>query len=326
MVMRKLFTVCAFLLAFSLAVFSQDDYHSSDSSEASQSEKAEKIDEFGRIGECDMRARLDGFLSTLQNTPNLRGVVITYQGKDVLPANYDSTARLYENHFRFRNFDTNRIEIISGSFREERFTELWTVPNGIDSPTPTETIPKPTIPSGKTFLYDRNHISGREEGDFSEEFILPSVKAQQEAEQRAYEEENQPENTDEETAVEDTIQTVEAETEIEKPSPEEIEETKFHWTNEKFGELIKNQKDSGGVIIFYADDAYFDVGKLQSHIENGKRRIAEVAKISPDKIQVVFGGYRHSIEAEFWIVPKKGESPKPTPEERPIEEIENEIN
>ena len=80
------------------------------------------------------------------------------------------------------------------------------------------------------------------------------------------------------------------------------------------------------MIIFYADDAYYDIGKVQSHVEDGKRRIAEAAQISPDKIKVVFGGYRNSIETEFWIVPKKGKMPTPTPEERPVEEFESEVN
>jgi len=323
--MRKLFIVCTFLLAFSLMVFSQDDYQTADLSEMSQSEKAEKIDEFGKLGECEFGARFDNLLATLQNKTNAEGYIIFYQGKDVLPAEYGNNVneRRARNHIAFRNFDSAHLTFVNGGFREEVSTELWIVPNGAEPPVPTDTIPKPIIPSSKTFLYDRNLISGNELGDFSEEFILASVKAQQEAEQRAYEEENQPENADVETAVEETIQTVEEETEIEQSSPEEIEEAKFYWTNEKFGGLIKNQKDSSGVIIFYADDAYYDVGKLQRHIEDGRRKIAEAAKISHDKIQVIFGGYRNFIEAEFWIVPKKGESPKPTPEERPIEEENN---
>ena len=77
------------------------------------------------------------------------------------------------------------------------------------------------------------------------------------------------------------------------------------------------------MIIFYADDAYYDVSKLQNLIEEGRRKIAEAGKISPDKIQVVYGGYREMVQAEFWIVPKKGESPLPKPEERPIEETED---
>ncbi len=39
-----------------------------------------------------------------------------------------------------------------------------------------------------------------------------------------------------------------------------------------------------------------------------------------------FGGYRNSVEAEFWIMPKKGEFPQPTPEQREIANPENEPN
>lgn len=320
--MRKIFTICAFLLVFSLVIMAQNEYQSSDLSQKTESEKAEKIDEFGRIGECDLGARLDNLLVTLQNETDATGYIIFYQGKDVLPAEYETNLnmRRVRNYIAFRNQDSSRLTFIDGGFREEVSTELWLVPNGAEPPTPTDTIPAPKIPTGKTFLYDRNNLWNGEEGNLLDEYILPSVKAQKEAEQMAYEQENPTEEIIEEPTDEPETPTLEEEVEIEQPTPEEIEEAKFYWTNEKFGELIKNQKDSRGVIIFYADDAYYDVGKLQNHIEEGKRRIAEAAKISPDKIQVVFGGYRTGIEAEFWIVPKKGESPKPSPDERVIEE------
>lgn len=332
--MRKFFTVCAFLLAFSLKVTSQGEFELPVATEPAKSEKAEKIDEFGILGGCQLGARFDNWLVSLQNDPKTKGYVIFYQGKDVLPAEYErsSTERRARNYIAFRNFDSSRLTFVNGGFREQASTELWIVPEDAEAPEPTETVAKPTLPNNKTFLYDRNFISGTDEGDFSEEFILPSVLAQREAEQKAYEEASRAEDAVQETSGEESAQTaveettaVEEEAEIEKPTPEELEEAKFHWINLKFGELIKERKDARGVIIFYADDAYFDVGKLQSHIEDGKRRIAEAAKISPDKIQVVFGGYINSIETEFWVVPKKGAMPKPTPEERPVEEIENEI-
>lgn len=335
-VIRKLFIYCLILLTFSVPGFAQE----SSQSENLSSEKAEKIDEFGPIGECDFGARLDSLMITLQEKAGATGYIILYQGKNVLPAQYESNfnERRIRNHLRFRNFDPSRLVLVNGGFRDEQATELWTVPSGAEPPTPTDTIPKPSIPTNKTYLYNRNHLSGSYEGDFSDEFILPSVKAQQEAEAMAAEAELEAEEINEEanaetetpTVEEETdeaeIATVEEETEIEQPTPGEIEEAKFYWANEAFGEMIKKRKNSSGVIIFYADDAYYDVGKLQSHIEDGKRRIAEVAKISPDKIQVIFGGYRTGIEAEFWIVPKKGEFPAPTPEERPVEEVENEID
>jgi hypothetical protein len=73
-----------------------------------------------------------------------------------------------------------------------------------EPPEPTDTVPRPKIPSNKTFLYDRNFILGTELDDSSQEFILPSVLAQQEAEQRAYEEASRAENAVEETPVEET--------------------------------------------------------------------------------------------------------------------------
>jgi hypothetical protein len=98
------------------------------------------------------------------------------------------------------------------------------------------------------------------------------------------------------------------------------EEIKFSWVNEKFGKELKKCKDSTGVIIFYADELEYDILKLQYHIEEGKHRIAKASEISPDKIKVVFGGYRDEIQTEFRIVPKNGDEPVAKPKERESEE------
>lgn len=331
MIMRKLFIVCSVFLAFSVSGFAQEFSQP----EIFQSEKSEKIDEFGQIGECDFGARLDHLMITLQEKPNATGYLIFYQGKDVLPARYESNfnERRARNHLQFRRFDPSRLVFVNGGFREEQATELWIVPDGAEPPTPTQTITKPKIPTDKTFLYDRSYLYGGEEGNLLDEFILPQVKAQEEAERLASEaemeaqiesEEINEEEINEETP--DEPETLEEEFEIEQRTPEEIEAEKFSWANEKFGEIIKKQKDSSGAIIFYADDAYYDIGRLQIHIEDGKRRIAEAAKIPADKIQVLFGGYRNGIEVEFFIIPKNGEFPTLAPEERPVEEIEDEEN
>ena len=156
-----------------------------------------------------------------------------------------------------------------------------------------------------------------------DEFVLPSVKAQTEEESRLAEEQAKADESNSEQPVETEVETVEDNFEIEKPTPEEIEEAKFSWVNEKFGAIIKKQKGSSGVIIFYADDAYYDVSKLQNFFEEGKRKIAEANKISAAKIQVLYGGYRDTVEAEFLVVPKKGEPPTPRPDERTVEETEN---
>lgn len=325
--MRKLSIVCLILSAFSVPSPAQEFARS----ENFQSEKAEKIDEFGQIDDCDFGARLDHLMVALQEKTGATGYLIFYQGKDVLPARYESSLseRRARNHVMLRRFDSSRLVFVNGGFREEQGTEIWIVPAGAEPPMPTGTIPKPEIPTGKTFLYDRNLLSGGYEGDFTEEFILPSVKARQEAERLAYEAEMESVESESEEVIEETPDepetlSVEEETETDQRTPEEIEAEKFSWANEKFGEVIKKQKAASGVMIFYADDSYYDISRIHGHIEDGKRRIAEAAKISPGLIQVVFGGYRSGIEVEYFVVPKNGAFPAAKPEERPVEEIEDE--
>lgn len=326
--MRKIFIIGVVLLALSVNFYAQDSWNDYISETSSKSEKAEKIDEFGRIGNCDNSARLDNFLVQLLNQPSFTGVIIIYKSVKVLPGNEFSYERTYRNHFAYRNFDSSRIEIIDGGFREDFATEIWLVPPGASKPQPSESLPKPELPTNKTFLFDVNSVEQRfydtlEVGIFDTntylyEFILPTVKAEREAEQKALEEQWKSEDSEE-------PQTIEEETEIEpeKPkTPEEIEEEKFFWTNEKFGEVIKNLKDASGAIIFYADDQVYDIARLQIFIGEGRDKIAKSSGISSAKIRILFGGYRSSVEAEFWIMPKNGAFPTPTPEERPVEEPE----
>jgi len=319
--LRKIIQILLLTLLLTMSFFAQEDAEPIENQDA---KIPIKVDEFGRVGECDLGARIDNFFITLNENPSATGYIIFYQEKDVLPAEYDSNQmeRRIRNYLSFRRFDSARIIFIRGGFRDELATELYLIPNGANAPEPTDTIPPPTTPKNKTFLYDNNLIYS-DYYNFLDEFILPSVQAKIDEENRLAEEEAKADELNSAEAIETESQTTKENFEIEKPTPEEIEEAKFSWVNEKFADVIKNQKGAKGVIIFYADDAYYDVGRLQNLIEEGKRKIVEAGKISTEKIQVVYGGYRDTVQAEFWIVPKKGESPTPRPEERPIEETEN---
>lgn len=306
-----------------------------------------KVDEFGMVGGCDLNARIGNFFVELNNDPTATGYIIVYQGKDVLPADYESAPmeRRIRQEIRFSKFDESRIVFIKGGFRQQMSNELWLVRAGADAPVPTDTVSEPTLPKGKTYLYDSNNVGYAYDGaeDFLTDFILPSVQAAIDEQNRLAEEEwkrDNPEivetgeitveeNTEETTkqpAAESIEESTAEEIRAEQPTQEEIDEIKFSWANGKFGEIIKKQKGATGVIIFYADDAYYDTNKLQNFIDDGRNRIAAESKVSPDKIQVIFGGFRNSVEADFWVVPKKGEFPTPTPEQREVENTESEEN
>lgn len=318
-------TICSLLLTLLLTSISFSQ--STEEIVSEQNTKAAiKIDEFGKEGDCQVSGRLDSFFVQLQENPSATGFVITYQGKNALPSDYTVSAyeKLIRNQIAFRNQDASRFTFLRGGFRDEVSTELWLVPNGAEEPTPTDTVSAPVMPKDKTFLYDKSYLQ-TEEFDYSflDQFILPSVKTQMEEENRLAEEEANAGKSNLEDAAEIKVETAEESSEIESRTPEEIKEAKFYWVNEKFGEIIKNQKDSHGVIIFYADDAHYDIGKFQSFFEEGGQKIATANEIPAQRIQVIYGGYRGMIETEFWIVPKNGENPIPTAEERPVEEINN---
>lgn len=289
------------LVAACSTVFSQEV--------GSQNYEAQKIDEFDSLTECDLRSRLDNFLVELTRQPYAIGYIFFYQGENALPSEIENpkrAERLYLNHINMRRFDANRI-VLNNYYRKETATELWIVPENAAPPTPTGTIEKPKVSLDKTLLYDRGYIDFEYDSDNSLNFLLPHKKAE-------YEKMFEP---SEEFAEEVTEETNTEETKL---SAEELEEIKFGWTSDRFGAFLEKNKKMKGVIMFYADDQEYDIGKVTSHIEEGKQRIAKAANIKPERMKVVFGGYKSYIQIEFWAVPEKGNSPVPEPEERIIEE------
>ena len=176
----------------------------------------------------------------------------------------------------------------------------------------------------KHFSTTANNLTDDDSYGALDEFILPSVKAKIEEENNIADEESAEDSKTEKMLSEAEIEEINrTNEENEKSRLELLEKSKFDWVNERFGEVINSRKGSSGVMIFYADDTYYDISKLQAHIEEGKRKIVEANKISAKRIRVVYGGYRSEVQTEYWIVPKRGENPMPTAEERIIEKTEN---
>jgi hypothetical protein len=330
--MRTLARVLFLTALLSTVIYSQHANHPERATEPPESEKTELIDEFGRLGHCDLTSRFDVFLQELSQNPSSVGYVIVYQGTDVLPASYDSPGmeRMFVNHMYFRNFDPSRVVVINGGFSAEVRTELWIVPPGGEEPSPKDTVPAPVMPESETFLFDRGHFYSDETDSSLDDFELPSVKAERAAQEAAWAAEYEAENPIREEVsetpadLEEPAEDREPEEEeyIDTRTPEEIEEERFNFVSDKFGTLLTKRINSTGVIILYADDQTFDVGRLIKFVEEGKERLAKLTGIDPARISIRFGGYRDYPQVDYWIVPPSGKEPVPTPGERTVEEPE----
>lgn len=317
-------------LIFSAVCYAQDHHSSEPQAEETPSENSNLLDEFGALPHCDLTGRYDLFFAELSKNPESHGYVLIYQGTDGLPATYDSPPmeRMFRNHMAFRRFDAARVTVINGGFQEQGKTQLWIVPPGAEPPTPESTVRKPKIPTNKTFLFDRSYLGLEEEDVASSEYVLPSVKAEREAEQKKWEEEARleriaagEEQEDVEGVSDEAVEPTAEHTEAMDQAEEDQTEDKFYWVSEPFGALLSNREGARGVIIFYADDERFDIAKIRRLVEEGVDRMSKTLWLKGPRISVVFGGYRNSTDVEYWVVPKLGKAPVPTPEERTVEDV-----
>ena len=91
-----------------------------------------QIDEFGKLANDDVRARIDNLFIELQNDPGATGYIINYGPAREVTAR----ERLIRNHIAFRNYDASRVVIINGGVEPGIRTTVWRVPQGAEPPTP----------------------------------------------------------------------------------------------------------------------------------------------------------------------------------------------
>lgn len=98
---------------------------------------------------------------------------------------------------------------------------------------------------------------------------------------------------------------------------------KFAWAKKSYADAIKASPTSSGVIVLYADEQYYDLERLTAYIEQGRNSIADSSGIGPERIQVVFGGYRATPQVELWVL-RDGETlPEFKPDDRSKQDAEN---
>lgn len=285
--------------------------------------KSQLLDEFGRLPHCDLTGRYDLFFAELAQREGTRGYVIIYKGTRDLPATYDVpiAARLLTNHIGFRRFDSSRITVVEGGFKDQGSTQLWIVPPGIEAPKPENTVAAPTIPYDRPVLFDTASIVDEGLGVYDVDFTLPAVKRQREEKARLQEEEYRKERIANGEKVEDesTASTDEQVPEDDAElglTAEEKEELRFAWVSEAFGKMLAKRKGTNGVLIFYADDKEYDIAAIRRFMKEGVKRLESGAKLNAGRITVKFGGYRSYSQIDYWLVPVGGKQPMPTPEEQ----------
>ena len=96
----------------------------------------------------------------------------------------------------------------------------------------------------------------------------------------------------------------------------ESTKAKFQWAKKKYGDALAADPTATGYIVLYADENYYDIGRLNYFVDEGRGIIALESGIEPTRMQVIYGGYRGVAQVEMWIVPDGQQLPELKPESR----------
>jgi hypothetical protein len=143
--------------------------HDAQVSPVSAGAVARKIDEYGKLGHCDMTARLDNLAVELMNEPGAKAYVVSYDpavGRHAYAAGQLKVSRHYLVHLR--GVDPERVVVVAAGSKggAEGATELWLVPKGAVPPAQPLGPDKYTTEfSGKFDEYETNTGAFREGGE-----------------------------------------------------------------------------------------------------------------------------------------------------------------
>lgn len=309
--------VFLFFLVLNLAIFvyPQEKSNNAPSNPAEITEPV-KFDEFGDISEKEFAPKLRNYRLALQKNINLRGLIVFYPSFN---------GSLFQQTFYFERRKTqiyNRyVEIhygplvmfTKGGFRERQTTELWLLPSDGKFPEITTSQYKPPFDPGSVPL----ELLSAEELNFRDAKNERSEETEIEDEI-----ENEDVRTDEEIKNDQDINSAQEETRAEQEAKieerlpgdclgigETLKQNKFH---EDLSRILDKNLNWRGVLIYYADDAEFDLKVLQQNIDN----LLNAKKIDMRRVKLIYGGYRDYAQIETWIVPRNGIEPEVMPDEK----------
>lgn len=90
------------------------------------------IDEYGKLQNDDVKARVDNFYIQLNNDPNASGVIVLFG----TPAQQKAQRAQIEKAIAFRKYDKSRVSFVNGS-GEGPYAKFWLVPAGATPPETT---------------------------------------------------------------------------------------------------------------------------------------------------------------------------------------------
>jgi hypothetical protein len=264
--------------------------------------KAIKFDEFGDIRKREFVPRMEKFFTVL-NEGDKVGYIVFYTSFNQSPFKQSSyfTQWRISTYLSIRKCHNDvRISIVHGPAMEKMRTELWIGAPGSDLPP----IDHAGLPLRKQERMPELIIS--------EHIDLDDAKIRRDDEEpdastdaAEADEEDDPADDPEADKVVAQLRLV-----VERNSEE---------TDISFG-FLKNLKANSGRLIFYLDDAVYDLQKSRAIVEQKLRKAAP-----PDifkRVKIIFGGYRDNPSIEVWDVLPGGIEPEPLPDEK----IETGIN
>lgn len=87
----------------------------------------------------ETKAIMDAFFIQLHNYATTQGYIIVYGNRGENKRDVEIRIKMVSNYTRARQFDTSRVTIVRGGFRETLSTDLWISFDG-SAPTPTPTV------------------------------------------------------------------------------------------------------------------------------------------------------------------------------------------
>lgn len=243
---------------------------------------AELVDSLEGYNEEALYAAVDRFFSKLSKDRNNRGYIQVYVGVSNPPSiwNKRRTERTLLRYISSRRFRHERVTFVRAGFLQNDFVEFWIVPPGAEPPPILKGMPEPKLDVSKTILFDRRVLDSVD--------LLPFTIADSTAELNL-------EWTGDAAGLGEI-------------DPDNLPS----WVCEEFAKTLFDRKDTRGYLIFYADPRDYDIKGLEGRFAEGIR-VMDEAIGENGRIELIYGGNRDQTQIEYFIGPKGGARPLPSP-------------